>query len=194
MRELRASSLDGPYDAARMSYNLLVRRRCPASRTRNVKHEDTGSLCARPPDGFDVCIVGSGLPAHCSVRRSPSGACELSFSNQGPDLQVGSPMDGSNRWPSMSTRRHQLSAEPHDLENSGRQLNFDWTLRKAASVGFPATSLHARGKSWPINYADLDPYYDTAEKLLRVRGGPRTHFSPPRRNPLPCPARRISAS
>ncbi|MGH3427199.1 MAG: GMC oxidoreductase, partial [Mycobacteriales bacterium] len=40
---------------------------------------------------------------------------------------------------------------------------------------------------WPIGYADLDPYYDEAERVLRVRGGPRTRFSPPRRGPLPLP-------
>ena len=40
---------------------------------------------------------------------------------------------------------------------------------------------------WPITYADLDPYYDQAERLLRVRGGPRSSFSPPRRAPLPLP-------
>ncbi|HKR56697.1 MAG TPA: GMC family oxidoreductase [Gemmatimonadales bacterium] len=41
---------------------------------------------------------------------------------------------------------------------------------------------------WPITYADLDSYYDRAEQLLRVRGGPRSGFCPPRRAPLPLPA------
>jgi choline dehydrogenase-like flavoprotein len=40
---------------------------------------------------------------------------------------------------------------------------------------------------WPINYEDLNDYYDAAERLLRVRGGPRTRFSPPRRSALPLP-------
>jgi len=42
---------------------------------------------------------------------------------------------------------------------------------------------------WPIGYADLERYYEAAEQLLRVRGGPRSRGGPPRRAPLPLPGK-----
>lgn len=41
---------------------------------------------------------------------------------------------------------------------------------------------------WPITYDDLDPYYEQAERIMRVRGSSqRSSYSPPRKTPLPLP-------
>jgi choline dehydrogenase-like flavoprotein len=40
---------------------------------------------------------------------------------------------------------------------------------------------------WPIAYPDLDRYYERAEMTLRVRGGLRSSFAPPRGKTLPLP-------
>jgi glucose dehydrogenase len=42
---------------------------------------------------------------------------------------------------------------------------------------------------WPISYRDLEPHYEQAEELLRVRGGELSAWMPPRSGPLPLPAR-----
>jgi choline dehydrogenase-like flavoprotein len=45
---------------------------------------------------------------------------------------------------------------------------------------------------WPITYADIEPYYDRAERQLAVAGGPGSRYSPPRSRPLPSDAERAA--
>ena len=40
---------------------------------------------------------------------------------------------------------------------------------------------------WPFRYNNIEPYYEKAENILRVRGGSLSEFVPPRKNPLPLP-------
>jgi glucose dehydrogenase len=42
---------------------------------------------------------------------------------------------------------------------------------------------------WPLSYSDLEPYYEKAERTLRVRGGEISEFNPPRKENLPPPVR-----
>jgi choline dehydrogenase-like flavoprotein len=48
---------------------------------------------------------------------------------------------------------------------------------------------------WPFSYADLEPYYDEAERLLGVSGSPAEDpTSPPRRSPMPPSSMELSAT
>jgi choline dehydrogenase-like flavoprotein len=57
-------------------------------------------------------------------------------------------------------------------------------------MDFEKNAYTPAGASWPITYADLESYYDRAEKTLRVRGEKQTEHDPPRKVPFPLPADR----
>ena len=53
---------------------------------------------------------------------------------------------------------------------------------------FEMDSRHGVGVDWPIDYADLRPYYAEAERELGVAGADDNPFAPPREEPFPLPA------
>jgi choline dehydrogenase-like flavoprotein len=141
------------------------------------------------PGLYDVCVIGSG-PAGTTIattlaqrgvrtlllesgrglsswltdaRLKQLAKYEYTGDTNYPLTQTASSLFGgnSNFWTGRCERLHPSDFEPHPYT--------------------PADN------PWPIGYTDLDSYYDTAERLLRVRGGPRTKYSPPRRSALPLP-------
>jgi choline dehydrogenase-like flavoprotein len=72
----------------------------------------------------------------------------------------------------------------------GGTSNF-WTGRceRFHPSDFEAHPYTPANNPWPLNYEELEPYYDNADVMFRVRGGVRSHYAPPRRQPLPLPAR-----
>jgi len=65
----------------------------------------------------------------------------------------------SNFWTGRTERLHPSDFEPH-----------------------PYTP---KDNPWPITYQELDPHYEWAEKILRVRGYQNNPHSPPRKKPFP---------
>lgn len=142
-----------------------------------------------PPTSFDVCIIGSGpagtVLGTALARRGirtlilESGRNLTSWLT---DKQLNSlahyEYTGDTNYPLARTTSRLL----------GGNSNF-WTGRceRLHPSDFEPHPYTPPENPWPIGYADLDPYYDAAEKLMRVRGGPRTRYAPPRRNPLPLP-------
>jgi choline dehydrogenase-like flavoprotein len=53
---------------------------------------------------------------------------------------------------------------------------------------FEMRSRYGVGADWPIDYADLRPYYAAAERELGVAGADDNPFAPPREEPFPLPA------
>jgi len=138
---------------------------------------------------YDVCIVGSGpagtILGTTLARRGlrtlilESGRGMLSWlANQQIRSLARYDFTGNTDYPLSRTTSRIL----------GGNSNF-WTGRceRFHPADFELHPYTPPENPWPIGYADLDSYYDDAERLLRVRGGPRSPFSPPRRHPLPLP-------
>ena len=138
---------------------------------------------------YDVCIIGSG----------PSGTIlGTSLARRGVRTVILESGGGLISWLTdsrlRSLARYEASGNtdyPLTRTTSrilGGNSNF-WTGRceRFHPSDFEQHPYTPAENPWPIGYADLDPYYDTAERMLRVRGGPRSQFSPPRRGPLPLP-------
>jgi glucose dehydrogenase len=147
-----------------------------------------GSLAPlAPPTSYDVCIIGSG-PAGTLLGTTLAGHGVRTLileSGRGlvawlTDQRLRSLADyeytGDTNYPLALTTSRIL----------GGNSNF-WTGRceRLHPSDFENHPYTPPENPWPIGYADLDPYYDVAERLLRVRGGVRTRFAPPRKGPLP---------
>ena len=75
----------------------------------------------------------------------------------------------------------------------GTTLHYQGEAHRFSSFGFKSKSLYGFGEDWPINYEDLEPYYQKAEKLLGVAGLNGTPFKPPR-GPFPNPPHALSCA
>jgi choline dehydrogenase-like flavoprotein len=138
---------------------------------------------------YDVCIVGSGPAGTVLATRLAGRGVRVLMLESGrglpawfTDRRVRSlahyEFSGDTDYPLTRTTSRVL----------GGNSNF-WTGRceRFHPSDFDRHAYTPPDNPWPISYADLDPYYDQAEQLFRVRGGPRSGFSPPRRGPLPLP-------
>jgi choline dehydrogenase-like flavoprotein len=155
----------------------------------NVQLQSGGLAALAPPASYDVCIIGSG----------PAGTLlGTKLAAQGVRTLILESGRGLLAW--LSDRRLRSLADydytgdtryPLALTTSrivGGNSNF-WTGRceRLHPSDFASHPYTPPDNPWPIGYNDLDAYYDVAERLLRVRGGPRTRFAPPRKGPLPVP-------
>lgn len=139
---------------------------------------------------FDVCVIGSG-PTGTILGKSlvENGLRTVileagsSLVNWLTDARIKQYADfestGNAEYPEKHTKASLL----------GGTANF-WTgrcerLHPSDLEPHPYTPPE---NPWPITYADLDPYYEQAERIMRVRGSSRrSRFSPPRKTPLPLP-------
>ncbi|MFB6102324.1 MAG: GMC family oxidoreductase, partial [Haloplanus sp.] len=67
-------------------------------------------------------------------------------------------------------------------------LHWQGMVMRLHERDFELHSRHRVGADWPIDYADLRPYYADAERELGVAGAADNPFSPPREEPFPLPA------
>lgn len=142
----------------------------------------------RVSEPYDVCIIGSGpagsvlatLLAEKKVRtllvESGRGLSQWLFDNRMKRLAKYE-FSGNTSYPLTKTRARLL----------GGNSNF-WTGRceRFHPSDFLRHPYTPKENPWPIDYSDLDHFYEMAEKTLRVRGNPtRSQHSPPRLQPLP---------
>ena len=142
---------------------------------------------------FDVCIIGSGFAGailgESLVRRN----IKTVILESGPDPRGGKTTD--SRFQQLNTFR---SAGPIDYPvNSSRFRGVGGTswlwggfCTRLSPIDFEQNSHTPAGASWPVSYADLEPYYEQAEKTLRVRGGKQSEHDPLRKVAFPLPADR----
>ena len=148
---------------------------------------------------YDVIIIGSGAGGGTlAYRLAPSGARVLLL-ERGDYV----PREKDN-W---SSRAVNVEAKYHTRESwtdqAGRPLHPHTNYYVGGNTKFYGSALfrlrredfgelrHHGGVSpaWPITYAELEPYYDEAERLYRVHGARgEDPTEPPARGPYPHPA------
>ena len=147
-----------------------------------------GSLDVAEP--FDVCIIGSG-PTGTIIGKSlvENGIRTVileagsSLFNWLTDARIKQYADfestGNADYPAKHTKASLL----------GGTANF-WTGRceRFHPCDLEPHPYTPPDNPWPITYDDLDPYYEQAERIMRVRGSSlRSQYAPPRKSPLPLP-------
>jgi choline dehydrogenase-like flavoprotein len=69
----------------------------------------------------------------------------------------------------------------------GSTLHWQGTVLRLHEADFERETRDGVGADWPIDYADLRPYYAAAERALGVAGADDNPFAPPREEPYPMP-------
>jgi choline dehydrogenase-like flavoprotein len=144
---------------------------------------------------FDVCIIGSGFAGAILGESLVRQGIKTVILESGPDPR-GKSLDprfqqldafrstGPIKYPVASTRFRGVG---------GTSWLWGGFCTRLFPIDFEKNSYTPAGISWPITYADLEPYYDYAEKTLRVRGRKQSEHDPPRKNDFPLPADRAIA-
>jgi glucose dehydrogenase len=150
----------------------------------------TNSLAALDPSNrYDVCIIGSGPAGTLLATMLARQGVRSLVLESGRDLAAwltDGRLHSLAQYDCTGDTNYPLARTTSRL--LGGNSNF-WTGRceRLHPSDFERHPYTPADNPWPIGYADLEPFYDEAERLLRVRGGPRTRYSPPRRSPLPLP-------
>lgn len=154
----------------------------------------------------DVVVVGLGAAGGTIAAALAERGLTVIGLEAGPELVR--PEDYTDDELVFAAGRKHYWAEPELLEFEGVTTSGTWLKRNrgvggpfvwsgfayrfhpsdfrvASEVGVPADSSVA---DWPIDYAEMAPWYEAAERLVGVSGEAGTHpFEPPRAGPFPQP-------
>jgi choline dehydrogenase-like flavoprotein len=182
-----------------MAETAADRGPAPAADVCVVGAGPAGSLVAAhlAEAGHEVVVLDAGprfdpddrteqLDAH--IRPGVDGAVRNTAGNRtvagdGP-WGMGGPRDaytseGPRHYPLNATRVKGIG---------GSTLHWQGMVMRLHERDFELHSRHGVGIDWPIDYADLRPYYAAAERELGVAGADDNPFAPPRTEPFPLPA------
>ncbi|PSP22266.1 GMC family oxidoreductase [Halobacteriales archaeon QH_10_65_19] len=159
-----------------------------------------------PVDGAEVCVVGAG-PAGALVADRLAGKHEVVVLDAGQrfdpadrdrrqERAIRPAYDRPDVWDVGGERdAHAASGEWfYPLNHArvkgvgGSTLHWQGMVMRLHEDDFNSGSQRGVGPDWPINYADLRPYYATAERELGVSGADDNPFAPARERPHPMPA------
>ncbi|ELZ58334.1 MULTISPECIES: GMC family oxidoreductase [Halorubrum] len=161
-----------------------------------------------PVPDADVCVVGAG-PAGALVADRLAADREVVILDAGPRFDAGDRLARQERAIRPSYGRPDVwdvGGARDAYENAG-STEWRYPLNHARVKGVGGSTLHwqgmvmrlheddfnsgaerGAGPGWPIDYADLRPYYAEAERELGVAGASDNPYAPPREEPHPMPA------
>ncbi len=159
-----------------------------------------------PVTNADVCVVGAG-PAGAIIADRLAADHDVVVLDAGPRFDPADRLDRQERAIRPSYDRPDVwdvGGERDAHANSGEWF---YPLNHARVKGIGGSTLHWQGMvmrlheadfnsgeqrgvgpDWPIDYADLQPYYAEAERELGVAGASDNPYAPPREEPHPMPA------
>lgn len=147
---------------------------------------------------YDVVIIGSGFGSsfylHQLLERDPSARILVLEWGQhrSHDQQI-----AENR---------NTDIDPQDTFRTAADKVWDFTIGLGGGTNcwyaqtprfhpsdFRLRSLYGVGQDWPVDYAELEPFYAKAEAIMAISGDPRMAAVLPRSTPFPQPPHRMSA-
>lgn len=163
---------------------------------------------------YDLCVIGGGIAGALVATMATRKGLNVLL------LEAGSRFKFSDRLQQL--RRHEVLNEDlwpwvnesRDafVDSSIKQIGYKYRLNTTRIKGLGGTTLHWGGKAlrlretdfrtastyglgidWPINYAELEPYYSLAEWEIGVSGTPNQSDSP-RSRPYPMPGFPVGAN
>jgi choline dehydrogenase-like flavoprotein len=159
-----------------------------------------------PVKNADVCVVGAG-PAGALVADRLAADHEVVVLDAGPRFDPADRLTRQERairpsygrpdvWDVGGERdAYASSGERHYPLNharvkgvGGSTLHWQGMVMRLHEDDFNSETERGVGADWPIDYADLRPYYAAAERALGVAGASDNPYAPPREEPHPMPA------
>lgn len=147
----------------------------------------------------DVCVIGGGISGammaakltqehDVSVTVVEAGARLFDLENRFRYRQRN--LDyGENGWPGdFIPDMEAIGGISRSMAVGGQALHWGGTVPRFAAQDFRVRSLFGVGFDWPIEYADLEPYYCEAERRMGVAGEQGPVGEDPRSEPYPMPS------
>ncbi|MDS0292674.1 GMC family oxidoreductase [Halogeometricum luteum] len=159
-----------------------------------------------PSPRADVCVVGAGPAGSLVAAELSAAGYDVVVLDAGPRFDPDDRPDRMERHLRPGDERPiwGMGGERDAYSSSGERF---YPLNAARVKGVGGSTLHWQGmvmrlheqdfeldssvglgSDWPLDYADLRPYYAAAERELRVSGASDNPFAPPRERPHPLPA------
>ena len=144
----------------------------------------------------DVCIIGGGISSamlawkltdehDLSVTIAEAGAemfnFEDRFENRRRSLEY-----AENAWPGdFIPDQAAEGIISRTMAVGGQALHWGGTVPRFSREDFRVRSLYGVGRDWPIDFADLEPYYAEGERRMGVAGEAGPVGEDPRSTPYP---------
>ncbi|MEZ0497951.1 GMC oxidoreductase [Sphingomonas sp. IW22] len=147
---------------------------------------------------FDLVIIGSGFGASFYLHRilERQGSARILVLEWGRHR--------SHEWQISQSRHGDIAASQTYRSNADKPWNFTIGMGGGTNCWFAQAprfhpsdfelrSRYGVGADWPIDYAELEPYYVAAENIMSVSGDPNMATMFPRSAPFPQAPHRMTA-
>lgn len=146
----------------------------------------------------DICIIGSGVTAAMVAEKlaaeRDASIVVVEAGDEVKDLADRSARRarylayGENPWPNDHLPAQSADGiQSRSMQVGGLAMHWGGVTPRFSPEDFRVRSLYGVGDDWPLDYDDLDPFYQEAEQRMGVAGAQGPPELDPRAAPYPLP-------
>lgn len=146
----------------------------------------------------DVCILGGGISAAMTAERlSEETTAKITVVEAGDRIfNLEERFERRRRfldyrenpWPNDHIRGQTgIGLQSRSMSVGGLAMHWGGTTPRFTPEDFRVRSLYGVGDDWPLDYDELEPFFQEAEERIGVAGAPGPEELDPRSRPYPMP-------